>query len=310
MKTLLRGLGLVLFILCAGEVAARSYLSGPLDCLEPSEDRDLLYELKPGFYDSDGWFLRMPRVSIVVDGDGCRHMPDHFEATGDTPLTALFMGDSMTFGLGVEDDDAFPAIVEHQIRSHSSKNALIKNCGVPGYNLTQIIRASELRLAQLKPKFLVLALHPADLETAVDFSSLRPKSDAARFAVAHSRLLRLAFVLTRIFIIQRERQTSPEQLSPGQINEQLGRLEQAARLIGSRIIVLEIGAIGHPSLSFDDILTAHAIPFFLLPQFPRDAAHFLTDHEHWNSTGQRIIAQRVTSILEGVLEGAEMPTTN
>ena len=210
----------------------------------------------------------------------------------------MFVGDSMTFGLGVGDKDAFPAVVADELGSDDRGPASITNCGVPGYNLGQVVRASELRLPHAKPRLLVVVVHPADLETPVDFSSLTPKGELTRFAMVHSRLIRLGFLVSRIHAIQGERQAASELLSEAQINQYLDRLEAAARGSGSRILVLEIGTIGHPRLVFNDLLTARHLDVRVLPQLPRDAEHFLADDEHWTTAGNRLIGKYVAAILK------------
>lgn len=296
MRNIWQSVALAMAILCGCEAAARYFFSGPLDCIESSADRELLYELKPGTYDSDGWFLRMTRVTIHVGTDGCRQMPLRTEPQHQERPTALFIGDSMTFGLGVGDKDTFPALVEDTLRAQGGSTTIL-NCAVPGYNFSQSVRATEIRLRQTKPQLLVLVVHPADLETPVDFSSLKPRSEMIHFAISHVRLLRLVFLLTRIWAIQRERQASSEQLSAEQVNGYLDRLQAAADASGSRVLILEIGTVGHSTLSFNDILTARGFEFHLLPDLPRDDTHYLADNEHWNVTGSRIIARHVASLL-------------
>src|SRR3954466_11655553 len=99
-RRLRKGLITAAIALVALAVAARAFTSGSLDCLRQVDDRDLLYELQPGTYESDGWVLKMPLFHFEVSANGCRHLPGEGNAVV-ALRPVLFIGDSMTFGLGV-----------------------------------------------------------------------------------------------------------------------------------------------------------------------------------------------------------------
>jgi len=213
----------------------------------------------------------------------------------------LFLGDSMTFGLGVGDADTFPALVEAIVRGRGARQTTVANCGVPGYNLSQLVRAAELRLSDTKPRLLMVVVHSSDLETAVDFSALTPKSAATQFAITHSRLLRFGYIMTRTWGMAREMEQSGKYLSAASINEYLRRLATAARENNSQVVVVQLPDIHHPALSFDEALAAHNLATYKLRPLPRDDRHFLADREHWTVTGQRIVADQVAPVVEAAL---------
>lgn len=63
------------------------------------------------------------------------------------------LGDSFTFGVGVEDDEAYPSLLETQLQRP------VFNLGVPGTTLENHLDTVEMRHAELsRPKFYVFAL--------------------------------------------------------------------------------------------------------------------------------------------------------
>jgi lysophospholipase L1-like esterase len=74
------------------------------------------------------------------------------------PLIAI-LGDSITFGYGLQDKETIPA----QLQTHIKKYAIL-NTASPGYNLVQQTAVYKEKIKQLNPKALILILHSNDLE--------------------------------------------------------------------------------------------------------------------------------------------------
>lgn len=109
------------------------------------------YELRPGHRDVG------PRgEAIRIDSSGFRG------AGSDDALGAervLVLGDSFVFGLGVEEEQTFPAALERELGGA----VRVLNAGVPGYNLLQSVARLELLSAQLEPRVIVLGFLENDL---------------------------------------------------------------------------------------------------------------------------------------------------
>ena len=95
-------------------------------------DAELFWKLQPGLA-NESLFGRMEpfppmRFSVSTDEHGRRSMPPVAGARS----TVLFLGDSCTFGLGVDDDETYPAQVQQQLAG-----AQVINAGVPGYTAYQ-----------------------------------------------------------------------------------------------------------------------------------------------------------------------------
>lgn len=70
----------------------------------------------------------------------------------------VMVGDSFTFGQGVEVEEAFPSVLEREI----PKTEVI-NLGVPGYGVDQQLLMLESRGLRYRPEVVVLGLHTPDI---------------------------------------------------------------------------------------------------------------------------------------------------
>jgi len=88
---------------------------------------------------------------VSTDADGRRRTP----AAPDGAGTVLFLGDSTTFGIPVNDEDSFPARVQHHL-----KGVRCINAGVPGYSAYQGRLLLETAGARIKPDAVVITFWP------------------------------------------------------------------------------------------------------------------------------------------------------
>ena len=105
------------------------------------------YELKPGMVNVPGF-----RDRVTTDAHGFRS-----PAINQSKPTIVLLGDSVTFGYGVENNQTLAA---HLSRAFPLFNVV--NTGVPGYGLTQEVETYEKKLAPLKPSVLILVFFIGD----------------------------------------------------------------------------------------------------------------------------------------------------
>jgi lysophospholipase L1-like esterase len=133
------------------EVVAR--VAAPLAIPSPAMFRRaprVFYELEPG-YEGVG-----PNgEAIRVDSRGLRG--EDRLAPFDAEPRVVAVGDSFVFGLGVEEEETFPAALGRALGMR------VENAGVPGYNLTQSVARLEGALAELAPSAVVLGFLENDL---------------------------------------------------------------------------------------------------------------------------------------------------
>jgi lysophospholipase L1-like esterase len=107
----------------------------------------------------------------------------------------LALGDSFTYGHGVQDDQAYPAVVETLLRARAH-DVQVLNAGVPGYNTDQsYIYALRDGLA-LAPDVIVLGIHCSDVSDNYE-SSLYDVDDGRlrRRDARHTRMYELGSVV-------------------------------------------------------------------------------------------------------------------
>lgn len=102
-------------------------------------------------------------ATSTIDADGHRTMPSPVSPRG----TVVFLGDSFTFGWGVDDDETYPYVLA---TAHWADLRVV-NAGVDGWGLTQFYLALKDMLARPPlPNAVIVSMIPHDLRR----SHLRP----------------------------------------------------------------------------------------------------------------------------------------
>lgn len=96
-------------------------------------DRELGYALAPGF--SGVWRAPEFVVDVSIDSLGLRERELPAKRPGEWRL--LVLGDSYTFGQGVQSAEAFPQGVERDLHDTGLAGVTVINAGVPGYGTAQ-----------------------------------------------------------------------------------------------------------------------------------------------------------------------------
>lgn len=79
----------------------------------------------------DGARYRIPPTRIVISGDGLRD--EQYNRTPPADVTRiLVLGDSHTFGWGVNRSDAYPQLLEERLQGRRDRDIQVLNAGVPG----------------------------------------------------------------------------------------------------------------------------------------------------------------------------------
>lgn len=77
-------------------------------------------------------------------------------------LRILAVGDSFTYGHGVQDDEAYPAVVESMLRARGH-DVQVLNAGVPGYNTDQAYTWTLRDGLDLAPDLVLVGVHCSDV---------------------------------------------------------------------------------------------------------------------------------------------------
>lgn len=87
------------------------------------------------------------------------------------PLTILALGDSLTEGLGVDNDDNYPAQLETRLHEQGYKNAKVINSGLSGETSTGLVNRLDWVL-QTKPDVTILTIGANDAIRGIDVATV------------------------------------------------------------------------------------------------------------------------------------------
>ena len=173
MKNFLLNLGLLLttVILFLGGIELTLRLTGlvhvqpiPPGIYQSANNPQISYKLIPNMR------RRAFRSTITTNSLGFRGP----ETDLSEPIIAL-LGDSITFGYGLEDTETIPARLQEHFPQYS-----VINAAAPGYNLTQQTAVYREKIAHLHPAALIIILHSNDLENGGGKISILDKNGFLR----------------------------------------------------------------------------------------------------------------------------------
>ncbi len=269
-------------------------------------------------------FLLGWRMKRNHRGQKASHNSQGFRGTREIPVEGtgrriVAIGDSFTYGLGVEDGETFAA------RLGVLLSGDVANLGVNGYGVDQAVLMWESEGRRLRPNVVVLGYFTHDFHRNAFTVGLRPKprfvldSDGRRLVleppgpdVRHVApgwrmrsldLLRTGWhrTLNRLGVLPEDMLEARQALS----EQLLARLQASAAEAGARLVILVIPHEAHPESGFHGEWIAAAIA--------RSCARLdlscidltsATDPSlfhagHWNAKGHRLAAEKIARTLRG-----------
>jgi lysophospholipase L1-like esterase len=149
-------------------------------------DPDLIYRLQPR--NEVTWSAAEFTETSRTNALGMRGTADVVpKRPGEVRILAV--GDSFTYGHGVQDDETYPAVLERLLRARGH-DARVLNAGVPGYSTDQEYAYVLRDGLQLAPDLLLLGVHCSDVSDNYE-SSL--------YDFADGRLIRRGAGSTRMY---------------------------------------------------------------------------------------------------------------
>ena len=149
-------LGIVLAI-GAGEMLLRALWPqrSPVTIGMFREDADAGYALRSDYRNE----VRVPEFTIAIrtDSEGYR-VPAAGKDLPEEAVRLLALGDSFTFGVGVEAEEAFPEVLE-DLLSQAGENVVVRNGGVGGYGPLRTARHFFGSQARWKPDVVLHAIY-------------------------------------------------------------------------------------------------------------------------------------------------------
>lgn len=128
----------------------------------PFDDEDLEYGLRRrAGMRFEGAIRRIPATRVDINAKGYR-TPLWREPKPEGLLRVLCLGDSVTFGWGVEEDEAWPARLEARLRADGFPDSEAVSLGVPGYDTLREAAQLEREAAALLPDAVVVQFSSND----------------------------------------------------------------------------------------------------------------------------------------------------
>lgn len=107
----------------------------------------------------------------VYNSDSFRHIGDYVR--DDSKRRIVVVGDSLTYGVGVAAEDAYPAVLEDMLKRRNPETQLVVyNLGVPGRQSEDVARIAEKWVPKLKPEIVIYGICQNDF-----LPSLMPQYD-------------------------------------------------------------------------------------------------------------------------------------
>lgn len=131
------------------------------------------WELRPGFR------TLYRGVEVAINSQGFRGA--EFEPPIAGVRRIALVGDSMTFGNGVELEETLAACLERRF-AEAGMRAQVLNCGVPGFNADDTARLLEARIQALAPDTVVYVYFSNDAEQAEQVDAIPPDAVIDAFA--------------------------------------------------------------------------------------------------------------------------------
>ena len=135
------------------------HTTGDRGLFVPDPDPKISYRLKPGF---DG---PVYGATVRINSRGLRESESLIYDRRENVYRILCLGDSVVFGFGVEQPEAFPAVLERLLTERENNEFEAINTGVPGYNTVQEVRFLEVEGYRYHPDLVLLFLVINDPES-------------------------------------------------------------------------------------------------------------------------------------------------
>lgn len=113
------------------------------------------YALQPGYAN----FVRVPEYTtdIRIDAEGYRVPVGGADDDGE--LRILAIGDSFTFGVGVQEEDSWPEVLERTLQESSAGTVSVRNGGVGGYGPLRSARYLLATQAAWHPRIVIHGIY-------------------------------------------------------------------------------------------------------------------------------------------------------
>lgn len=154
------------------------------------------YALNPGFACKETNDYEEYHVNVKINSLGMRDYENNAASLGHKGgYKIMGIGDSYTFGEGVELDQSYLALLENMLRQeYAPREITVFKAGVPGYGTKQEVELLKKRISLLKPDLVIMALLADEYQRSND-----PYAYLEGYIVDRSKVDKLYLVGGRLY---------------------------------------------------------------------------------------------------------------
>jgi hypothetical protein len=258
-----------------------------------------------------GWtWSRVPEPSLGINSDGFRYaeLP---KAKPAGTLRGFTLGDSQTFGAGLDAPDSYTAVAERRLREGGHAIELV-DAGVAGYGSLQALRLIESKLVEWSPDLLVIDCRTFDSATETRAPRHRGPVEAVRHVLFSSRIYYALRLGLREAGVEEGRRMVPRAGVPEE-----GRGEGNHALIAAfaRHEGIEVVFVDYPLWANGAVVSrapAHELPAgatvvpatAALLATGKAPAELFFDNNHLSVEGARVVGEALATTLDALLPRA------
>ncbi len=287
--------------------------------------RDQLLDKQLVFKHKSSWETRYGDVRVTFNERGLRDRPILPKVSGEYRILAL--GDSVTFGWGVDQDKIFPVRLESLLEPRLRRPVRVINSGVGGYNTVQELTYFKQEGITLQPDLVILTYVQNDIEELNPAwnpwasSSLPEKSvgEMVSSIVKKLWLYRLAYH-TYAYVLPK-RQTERAVVAPQEgagWRQSMAALQELVALCKAReiplIVFFERMRPNDNNLLLKDVVRhANGVPVEDMAPwfegFDESSVENSKVDRHHNAEGHRVMAEHMANGIANVYAQTVSPTT-
>lgn len=236
-----------------------------------------------------GMLLRIPTVAHRVNAHGFRG-PARGEAPASDKLRIAALGDSFTFGQGVADDQALPAVLEGELAARGRQDVEVLNFGIPGLNLTEITAQYRHFARRWKPRVVALFLFENDLDRGLCETLDR---SAFMWSLRHLRLFRLGVVaLAPESLGEPNPHSSPARVAA--LRSQLAELRALVEADGARLLLISLADPLSDARTTRSIAADERIPALVFDRERFESFDTIPNETHWTAEANQQAARAIS----------------
>ena len=279
------------------------------EILEPDPER--FWRLRPNITKRlEGEIAGSRQISFFVSTD--KHGHRRTAELSSAAHTVLFLGDSCTFGVGVDDDQTFASLLQDRLPATRCLNA-----GVPGYSAFQGRRLLESVSNTDPPNVVVVSFLFNDNS---QWDQLSDSEHAAVLDSVAARLARHSRFAAAFSTLKGQRVTAADKarrprLTDEEYFDELEKIVERCGQLGSRTIFLiwpqrrqmPSGAAITKQDVMRYVAKQHGIPVVdLVPAFQQNGdVELFVDVVHANAAGHQLVAKAIEPVLRELVGASE-----